>query len=114
MSTQFKRAYDTVKTAQQKARNLIQPDTPIDQIDKKIRSFIAKKGFGECFRHSLGHGVGLEIHELPKINSRNIKILKPGMIFTLEPAIYIENKFGVRIEDMVLVTSNGSEVLSGS
>ena len=114
MSILFKRVYETVKAAQQKAKSLIQPGAPIDQIDKRVRRFIAKKGFGKCFRHSLGHGVGMEVHELPKINSRNTKILKQGMIFTLEPAIYIENKFGVRIEEMMLVTSNGAEVLSDS
>ncbi|MFC1645629.1 M24 family metallopeptidase [Candidatus Omnitrophota bacterium] len=114
MNSLFKRAYNTVQTAQQKAKKLIRPGIPIEYIDRVARDFIAKKGFKNCFKHSLGHGVGLEIHELPKIAPKNKKKLKAGMVFTLEPAIYLDNKFGVRIEDMVLVTSNGAEVLSGS
>ncbi len=114
MDTLFKRAYRTVQTAQKKAKKLIRPGLSIDSIDKAAREHITKQGFKDCFKHSLGHGVGLEVHELPKVASKNKAKLKPGMIFTLEPAIYIESKFGIRIEDMVLVTSKGKEILSGS
>jgi len=114
MSTLFKRVYNIVETAQKLAKKAIRSGIPLEYIDKKARGFISQKGFGDCFKHSLGHGVGLEIHELPKIAPKNKKKLKNGMVLTLEPAIYLNNKFGVRIEDMVLVTPNGAEVLSGS
>lgn len=112
MSPQFKKIHSIVKTAQERAIRLIQPGIPIGVIDKAARQYIKKQGFGDCFWHSLGHGVGLEVHEQPRIAPRNKALLKEGMIFTVEPAIYLDNKFGVRIEDIVRVTAKGSEVLS--
>ncbi|MFH1622438.1 MAG: Xaa-Pro peptidase family protein [Candidatus Omnitrophota bacterium] len=114
MDTLFKKAYSIVQTAQQKARKLIKPGSTIDHIDRSARDFIANNGFEGCFKHSLGHGIGLETHELPNISQKNKKKLKAGMVFTLEPAIYLDNKFGIRIEDMILVTPSGIEVLSDS
>lgn len=114
MDTLFKRVKGIVETALDKAKKAIRPGIPINYIDKQARDFIKSKGFGDCFRHSLGHGVGLEVHELPKIYAKNKEKLQSGMVFTLEPAIYLNNKFGVRIEEMVLVTDKGAEVLSGS
>jgi Xaa-Pro aminopeptidase len=78
------------------------------------RRIIAKAGFGKCFGHALGHGVGLEIHELPVASKRSKTVLKPGMLVTIEPGIYIEGELGVRIEDLVLITKDGCEVLSSS
>jgi Xaa-Pro aminopeptidase len=114
MNTLFKNIYDTVQAAQLKALNSIKPEVSIEYIDGVARNIIEKNGFKDCFKHSLGHGIGLETHELPRIAPKNKKKLKEGMVFTIEPGIYLDNKFGVRIEDMVLVTTNGREVLSVS
>lgn len=113
MNTLFKEVYTVVQTAQKKAKDAIRPGVSIEYIDKVARQHITKSGFGKYFNHSLGHGIGLETHELPKIAQKNKKKLKPGMVFTLEPGIYLDNKFGVRIEDVVLVTKTGKEILSG-
>ncbi|MDD5432901.1 MAG: Xaa-Pro peptidase family protein [Candidatus Omnitrophica bacterium] len=106
--------YDLVLKANRSAINAIKPGTLIAKIDSQARSTISQKGFGEYFGHSLGHGVGLDIHEKPTISGKNQEKLTPGMVFTVEPAIYLPGKFGIRIEDMVLVTKKGCEVLSGS
>ena len=75
---------------------------------------ISKAGFGKYFGHALGHGVGLDVHEHPVASKRSDAVLKPGMLVTIEPGIYIEGELGVRIEDLVLVTKDGCEVLSSS
>ncbi len=81
-------------------------------VDKIVRSYIFKKGYGEFFNHSLGHGIGLDVHELPVLNRLGDIILDEGMVFTIEPGIYLPNKFGVRLEDTICVTKNGVDVLS--
>ena len=108
-----RRIYDIVTQAQIRALESIKPGVLTGQVDASARRFISEKGFGECFTHSLGHGVGLEVHEAPRISSAGKTKLENGMVFTLEPAIYLPNKFGVRIEDMVLVTEKGAELISG-
>ncbi|HAJ56232.1 MAG TPA: Xaa-Pro dipeptidase [Candidatus Omnitrophica bacterium] len=108
------RKIDTiVLQAQQMAIKAIKPGVLIRDIDGIARNYIKDKGFGKNFGHSLGHGVGLEVHEAPSINGKNGLRLKKGMVFTVEPGIYIAGSYGVRREEMVLVTSNGVEVLSG-
>ena len=79
----------------------------------KALVFIERKGFGKYFGHGLGHGVGLDVHESPYLNPQSNEILKEGMVVTVEPAIYLQGKFGIRIEDMVLVKKNKGEILSG-
>jgi Xaa-Pro aminopeptidase len=106
--------YAVVREAQARAISKIKPGISAAQIDHEARTTIAKKGFGRFFQHSCGHGIGLEVHEKPSINKKNEQYLVPGMVFTVEPAIYLPSKFGVRIEDIVLVKENGCEVLSGS
>ncbi|MFA4989244.1 MAG: aminopeptidase P family protein [Candidatus Omnitrophota bacterium] len=106
-----RRIYDIVLKAQAKAIAKIRPGQEIAGIDALARNYIADKGYAKFFGHSLGHGIGLETHEAPSISAKNEGILLPGMVFTLEPAIYLPGRFGVRIEDMILVTQKGCEVL---
>jgi Xaa-Pro aminopeptidase len=104
--------YNIVESAQKKAIEKIKPGIEIAEIDKVARSFIHNKGFGKYFGHATGHGIGLDVHELPGINSKNHAKLKEAMVFSVEPGIYIPGRFGVRIEDMVVVTGNGCEVIT--
>jgi Xaa-Pro aminopeptidase len=108
-----RRIYDIVVEAQSRALKSIKPGVLIDEIDASARRYISEKGFGDCFTHNLGHGVGLEVHEAPRISPKEKNRLEAGMVFTLEPAIYLPNKFGMRIEDMVLVTEKKAELISG-
>ena len=84
------------------------------EIDRVARKYIASKGYARYFTHNLGHGFGLQVHEEPRISRNEASALKPGMAFTVEPGVYLPGKFGIRIEDMILVTKKGCEVLSGS
>ena len=104
--------YKIVFQAQSRALKKIKPGIKISSIDKAAREYIEKKGYGKFFGHAVGHGVGMEVHEKPHVSMRNDKELVPGMVFTVEPAIYLPRWGGVRIEDMVLVTEKGCEVLT--
>lgn len=106
-SDEQKKIYDIVKEAQQTALNAVKAGVKAFDIDKIARDIIDSYGFDKNFGHSTGHGVGLDIHELPYANPRGDKILSENMVITVEPGIYLEGKFGVRIEDMVLVTESG-------
>ena len=108
-----RKVYDIVLKAQEKAIKRITPGAEMAEIDRVARGYIAKKGYAKYFTHNLGHGFGLEIHESPRISGNEASALKPGMTFTIEPGIYLPGKFGIRIEDMILVTRKGCEVLSG-
>ncbi|RZD15682.1 MAG: aminopeptidase P family protein [Candidatus Acididesulfobacter guangdongensis] len=108
----FTDIYDIVYSAQQLAISAIKPGLRFCDLDKIARDYIDKKGYGKYFTHSLGHGVGLDIHEYPFISFRNEDIIEEGMVFTVEPGVYIEGFGGVRIEDMCLVTKNGAEILT--
>lgn len=112
ISSEFKKIYGIVKDAQQKAIDAIQPGIPCSEIDAVARCFIADAGYGKFFDHGLGHGIGLDIHEAPAFSPRCGTKLKPGMIITVEPGIYVKGWGGVRIEDDVLVTRSGCEVIT--
>lgn len=109
----YAKALDAVKLAQKEAIALIKPGVPAAEVDLKARLVLRKFALAKYFGHSLGHGVGLEIHENPRLSARSTTVLEPGMIVTVEPAVYLPNQFGIRVEDMVLVTEQGCEVLSG-
>ena len=104
--------YNIVLEAQLAAIDRLKPGMSGKEVDSIARDIIKKKGYGDYFGHGLGHSVGLEIHEEPRLSPREEKIIEPGMIITVEPGIYIPNWGGVRIEDIVLVTKNGVEVLT--
>lgn len=114
INTLITKVYSIVRSAQAAALAAVRPGVRINNIDRAARDFISSKGFGKYFVHSLGHGVGLQVHEAPYISATVEQVLRPGQVFTIEPGIYIPGKFGIRIEDMVLVTNKGCEVLSGS
>ena len=107
------KVYDTVLKAQLSALKEIGPNKVCKEIDKIARDIINKE-FEGCFGHGLGHSVGLEIHENPALNTRDETLLKAGVIMTVEPGIYLPDKFGVRIEDMVLITDTSYENLTKS
>ncbi|MBI4708554.1 MAG: aminopeptidase P family protein [Candidatus Omnitrophica bacterium] len=114
INTLVRDVYKLILKAQEHAFGLIKPGINSKQIDSAARLIIKEAGYGDKFSHSLGHGVGLDIHENPRISPKSNTIMQPGMVFTIEPAVYLPNKFGIRIEDMVLVTEKGGEVLSGA
>ena len=104
--------YEIVKEAQQKGLDAIKPGIKASVVDKACRDFIEKMGYGEYFTHSTGHGLGILVHDSLAISPRSDIVLKEGMVFTVEPGIYIEGLGGVRIEDDVVVTSDGCEILT--
>lgn len=111
---EMKRIYGTVLTAQTEAIKFIRAGVTGAEADRVARDIITDAGYGEFFGHSLGHSLGLEIHELPTLSVKGDEKLVPGNIVTVEPGIYIPGKYGVRIENMVLVTENGCENLTSS
>lgn len=104
--------YNVVKEAQQLTVESIRPGMTCGQADAIARDYIDSKGYGEYFSHGLGHGVGLAVHEGPTLKRGSSTILKPGMVVTIEPGIYIPGKCGVRIEDMVVITRDSCRVLT--
>jgi Xaa-Pro aminopeptidase len=104
--------YRIVKEAHDKAVERVRPGVPIQEVDRAARDHIRQSGYGDYFGHGLGHGVGLAVHEDPAVNSENQDLIQEGMVFTIEPGIYLPDWGGVRIEDMVRVTSKGAEILT--
>jgi len=105
-------AYEAVREAQQAAIDAVRPGIPVGDVDAAARKVLTKAGLGKYFTHSTGHGVGLEIHESPRVADGQREILQSGMVITIEPGVYFPGKWGVRIEDMVVVTAGGCEVLT--
>ena len=102
-----RRVYNTVLQAQKLGLEAVKAGVKAGDVDKAARDYIYQAGYEGCFGHSTGHGVGLDIHELPTVSSGNETVLQSGMVITVEPGIYIPGEFGVRIEDTVVVTSDG-------
>ena len=106
-SDEFKKIFDIVREANHAALAAIRPNVGCESIDRAARQVIAAAGYGEYFLHRLGHGIGIEIHEEPWIVEGNKLLLEPGMTFTDEPGIYLPDKFGCRLEDVIAVTESG-------
>ncbi|MDD7267584.1 MAG: aminopeptidase P family protein [Lachnospiraceae bacterium] len=113
-SDRQKDIYYTVLAAQKKGIETARAGLTGKEVDKAARSIIEQKGYGDYFVHSLGHSVGLYIHESPNFSKLEERVMQPGMIMTVEPGIYIPDFGGVRIEDMILITENGCEDLTGA
>ena len=110
----FEEVYELTLTAQRIAIEGIRPGKTGLEIDGIARDLIAEAGYGANFGHGLGHGVGIEIHEGPRLNKESNTVLEEGMVVTVEPGVYVPGKGGVRIEDVVVVTKDGCEVLSAA
>jgi len=105
-------AYDAVKQAQLSAIEAVRAGATVAQVDTAARKVLRRAKLARYFTHSTGHGVGLEIHEAPRVAQGQDEVLRPGMVITIEPGVYFPGKWGVRIEDMVAVTAHGCEVLT--
>ena len=105
-------AYESVKEAQLAAIAAVRPGVSVGEVDEAARKVLRKARLAKYFTHSTGHGVGLEIHEMPRVAAGQKDILRPGMVITIEPGVYFPGKWGIRIEDMVAVNESGCEVLT--
>lgn len=110
----YRKIYRIVKEANEKAIREFKPGMTGKALDKIARDHIKQAGYGKCFGHSLGHGVGYQVHEAPNASVKGKMKIVPGMLVTIEPGIYLEDNLGVRIEDLILATETGCEVLSHS
>ncbi|HYT81013.1 MAG TPA: Xaa-Pro peptidase family protein [Actinomycetota bacterium] len=109
-----KEVHEIVRQAQEAAFQAVRPGVPAEEIDRAARRVISDAGYGDRFIHRIGHGIGLEEHEHPYIVEGNSEPLEPGMCFSIEPGIYLEGRFGVRIEDIVTVTEDGAVRLNNA
>lgn len=110
--SEVRRWYSAVLRAQEAARNVLQSGVSAQRVDGAARKTLQRAGLGRQFVHSTGHGLGLEVHETPRLARGQKEILRAGMVVTIEPGVYIEGKGGIRIEDDALVTPNGAEYLT--
>ena len=123
-SEEARAVHDLVREANERAEALVRPGVPLCELDKAARDHIAAAldkaardhiaaaGYGEYFTHRLGHFIGQRDHEQGDVSSANTALAEPGMIFSIEPGVYLPGKFGVRVEDLVLVTEDGCEILN--
>ncbi|MBE5808092.1 MAG: aminopeptidase P family protein [Clostridiales bacterium] len=109
---EMEKVYALVKAANEAGRAAVRPGVPMKEFDRAARSVIEEAGYGEYFIHRTGHSIGLEVHEKPDNSAVDETIAQPGMTFSVEPGIYLPGRFGVRIEDLVLVTQDGVETLN--
>src|SRR5205814_3246156 len=112
VTPKFEKVYRTVLAAQECGIAAIRPGVSAREVDAEARSVIEEAGFGRFFRHGLGHGLGMDIHEAPALRKDSDVTLEPGMVVTVEPGVYLPGWGGIRIEDDVLVTDVGCEVLT--
>jgi Xaa-Pro aminopeptidase len=105
-------AYEAVNEAQQAAIDAVRPGARLGEVDQAARKLLYNRGLEKYFTHSTGHGLGLEIHEAPRVAAEQNETLRSGMVITIEPGVYLPGKFGLRIEDTVVVTENGCEILT--
>jgi Xaa-Pro dipeptidase len=109
---EYRKIHKVVQEANTAGRAAARPGAPCAAVDKAARDVIERAGYGEYFTHRTGHGIGMEGHEEPYMRGDNMQLLEPGMAFTVEPGIYLPKRNGVRIEDNVVITETGAEVLS--
>jgi Xaa-Pro dipeptidase len=109
---EFQRIFEIVRQANATARAVARSGITAGEVDKAARDLITKAGYGKYFTHRVGHGLGMEAHEEPYMFLENEYILEPGNTFTIEPGIYLPGRGGVRIEDDIVITNEGSESLS--
>jgi Xaa-Pro aminopeptidase len=112
ISPQLREVWSAVLNAQQRAIEVLRPGIEAQAVDAAARAVLSEAGFGNYFNHALGHGIGREVHESPRLGAGITTVLQPGMVVTIEPGVYIPGWGGVRIEDDVLITEDGCEVLS--
>lgn len=111
VDSEVKKAYSVIESAQKLGREKAKAGLKASELDKLVRDYIANNGLGEYFKHGLGHGVGLEIHELPYVNATSPYILQENMVITIEPGVYFEGRFGLRLEDTVIIKEDSIENL---
>lgn len=112
VTSRAKMVYETVLSANQRAISMVKPNVRFADIDAAARDYITAKGFGTYFTHRTGHCIGLDVHDWGDVSAANQEYVRPGMIFSIEPGIYLPGELGVRIEDLVLVTETGCELLT--
>jgi Xaa-Pro aminopeptidase len=110
--TEARTAYEAVREAQQAAIDAVKPGVTVGEVDQAARKLLQKRNLSRYFTHSTGHGLGLEVHEAPRVAAGQAEILRPDMVITIEPGVYQSGKGGVRIEDTVVVTDRGCEILT--
>lgn len=113
-SQEQRRLYEAVLAANEAGLAAVGPGVPCADVDKAGRSVLAERGLGDAFTHGIGHGVGLDVHELPTLSARSTEALRAGAVVTVEPGVYIEGSAGVRIEDLVVVSDAGPRRLTSS
>lgn len=108
----MRKVYETVRAANEAARAAVKPGVPLSLVDKTARGLIAQAGYGDYFTHRLGHFIGLDVHEYGDVSEASKLVAEPGMVFSIEPGIYLAGTGGVRVEDLVLVTGEGCDTLN--
>lgn len=111
---EMEKVHKVVQEAQEASVQAVKPGVPLKEIDEAARKVITDAGYGEYFTHRTGHGLGIQVHEEPYVTPVNDEVAEEGMVFSIEPGVYLEGKFGVRIEDIVVVTKDGAKRLNNA